>query len=104
MYSPSGLVVGGPPEVLQLGGKLVLVHPRVLNGQLHLVQPLVRLRNSYKISGAVSQLFNESVSEAVSPGQSVDVHSKQLSKRVSWPVNSSTELEYLVTTKWDLTC
>ena len=39
----SGLLVGSPPQLLHLGGELVLVHASVLDGQLHVVQLLVRL-------------------------------------------------------------
>ena len=38
-----GLLVGGPPQFLHLSGELVLVHAIVLDGQLHVVQHLVRL-------------------------------------------------------------
>ena len=37
------LLIGGPPQLLHLRGKLVLVHAGVLNGQLHVVQLLVGL-------------------------------------------------------------
>ena len=37
------LLIGGPPQLLHLGGKLVLVHASVLDGQLHVVQLLVGL-------------------------------------------------------------
>jgi hypothetical protein len=81
---PSGLVVSGAPELFQLRGKLVLVHPSVLNSQLHLIQPLVSLRT---VNQSIKQSINESL-PAFSRSAIIRLSIKELSRQLPRMLNN----------------